>query len=218
MSVNIALVRFIYPPPLLGRGIGHTALIVAVASAAGPSLPAVVLSLAPWPWLFLINVPLGLEALAVGAAILPQTPRSRGRFDWWSALLSGLTLGLLVTGIDGLRGQHGVGPGLLALAGAVGVGVVFVRRQLTLAAPLLPVDLLRLPVFALSMVTSICSFGSPRSPSLVLANEAVASVPDLIVTNGAPSTLAVLAETRTGAAAPRSGPKSFRAHEPTLIR
>ncbi|MBA9067864.1 MFS family permease [Methylobacterium sp. RAS18] len=38
MSVNIALVRFIYPSRLIGRGVGNVALIVAVASAAGPTV------------------------------------------------------------------------------------------------------------------------------------------------------------------------------------
>jgi DHA2 family multidrug resistance protein-like MFS transporter len=67
MSVNIALVRFIYPAKLLGRGVGNTALVVAVSSAAGPTLAAAILSVASWPWLFLINVPLGVFALIVAA-------------------------------------------------------------------------------------------------------------------------------------------------------
>ena len=44
MSVNIALIRFIYPYNLLGRGVGYNALIVAVSSAAGPSVAALILS------------------------------------------------------------------------------------------------------------------------------------------------------------------------------
>ena len=38
------------------------------------------------------------------------------------------------------------------------IGYFFVRRQLTQSAPLLPVDLMRIPVFALSIATSFCSF------------------------------------------------------------
>ena len=61
MSVNIALVRYIYPHSLLGRGVGYNALIVAVSSAAGPSVAASILSAASWQWLFAINVPLGMR-------------------------------------------------------------------------------------------------------------------------------------------------------------
>ena len=43
---------------------------------------------------------------------------------------------------------------------ALAIGVILVRRQFKLPAPLLPVDLLRRPVFALSLATSITSFGA----------------------------------------------------------
>jgi len=57
MSVNAALVRFIYPRAMLGRGIGTNALVVATASAAGPTIASGILSLASWQWLFAVNVP-----------------------------------------------------------------------------------------------------------------------------------------------------------------
>src|SRR5690606_8433822 len=44
MSVNTALIRFIYPRAMLGRGIGLNVLLVATASAAGPSVPAAILA------------------------------------------------------------------------------------------------------------------------------------------------------------------------------
>jgi MFS transporter, DHA2 family, multidrug resistance protein len=160
MSVNIALVRFIYPSNLLGRGVGNTALVVAVSSAAGPTVAAAILSLASWPWLFLVNVPLGLVALVVAARTLPDTPRSARRFDWPGAILNALTCGLLITGIDGLSNSERLTDPLLALGGAGLAGFVFVRYQMRLPAPLLPLDLLRRPVFALSMMTSVCSFAA----------------------------------------------------------
>ncbi|HVC12111.1 MAG TPA: MFS transporter, partial [Burkholderiales bacterium] len=52
LSVNAALVRFIYPRRLLGRGIGIIAFVVAVSAAAGPTVAAGILAVASWPWLF----------------------------------------------------------------------------------------------------------------------------------------------------------------------
>ena len=50
MSVNSALVRFIYPQATLGRGLGRNALVVALSSAAGPTIAALILRwLRPWP-------------------------------------------------------------------------------------------------------------------------------------------------------------------------
>nr|WP_274382636.1 MFS transporter [Methylorubrum extorquens] len=160
MSVNIALVRFIYPSRLIGRGVGNVALIVAVASAAGPTVAAAILSVAAWPWLFLVNLPVGLVALAVGARTLPRTPRSARRFDLRSACLNALTVGLLIVGLDAFADPDTRGLAVAAITASVGVGIVFVRTQIRLAAPLLPLDLLRIPAFALSMVASICSFAA----------------------------------------------------------
>ncbi|UMY15738.1 MFS transporter [Methylobacterium organophilum] len=160
MSVNIALVRFIYPHRMIGRGVGNVALIVAVASAAGPTVAAAILSVATWPWLFLVNIPTGLAALAVAARTLPANPLSQRRFDLVSAALNALTFGLLIVGVDGLGSTEGRGIALAQIGGAVVVGGIFVAYQLRLPAPLLPLDLLRIPAFALSMASSICAFAA----------------------------------------------------------
>ena len=160
MSVNGALVRYIYPRSQLGRGIGLNALLVAVSSAVGPTVAAGILSVASWPWLFAVNVPIGVVAFAIAARSLPVNPHSNQRFDVASAGLNALTLGLLITGIDGLGHGESHGIEIAELMLALGAGTLLVRRQLTLASPLLPVDLLRIPVFRLSVATSVCSFAA----------------------------------------------------------
>lgn len=102
MSVIPALIRFIYPRHQLGRGLGINALVVAVSASLGPTVAAGILSVADWPWLFAINIPLGSLALLVAMRTLPHTPRSPHRFDLTSAVLNILTLGLLILGIDGI--------------------------------------------------------------------------------------------------------------------
>ena len=158
MSVNIGFVRFIYPHRMIGQGVANVALVVAVASAAGPTVAAAILSVATWPWLFLVNIPVGLLALAVASRTLPATPASGRPFDLVSAALNALTFGLLIIGIDGLGDPDRQRIAVAELVGALVIGAVFVRRQMRLPAPLLPVDLLRIPAFALSMATSVASF------------------------------------------------------------
>jgi DHA2 family multidrug resistance protein-like MFS transporter len=157
MGVNTALIRFIFPRAQLGRGLGFNALIVATFSALGPSIAAGILSIASWHWLFAINVPLGGIALWLASRVLPVTPRAKHRFDALSALLNAATFGLLITAVDGLGRSRGVIE-IGELAAALIVGTIFISRQFTLTVPLLPVDLFRRPVFALSVATSICSF------------------------------------------------------------
>lgn len=160
MSVNTALIRFIYPRRMLGTAMGVNALLVAVSSAVGPTVASAILSVAPWQFLFYVNVPIGIAALGLGLRTLPDTGRAPRRFDFLSAFLNAAAFGLLIVGIDGL-GQNAnralVTASLLAGASA---GWLLVRRQLSRSNPLLPVDLLRIPVFALSIATSICSFAA----------------------------------------------------------
>jgi DHA2 family multidrug resistance protein-like MFS transporter len=158
MSVNTALVRIIYPPDQLGRGVSINASVVAISSVIGPTVASGVLAIAPWPWLFAINVPIGLAALAIGMRALPRNPGHREPYDFVSALMNALVFGLAITAVDGL-GQGERRPYVIAELAAAGViGYFFVKRQLKQSAPLLPVDLMRIPVFALSIATSFCSF------------------------------------------------------------
>jgi DHA2 family multidrug resistance protein-like MFS transporter len=160
MSVNLAMVRFIIPSRLLGRAIGITALTVAVSSALGPTIASAILSVATWPWLFLVNLPLGVIAITIGLRTLPTTTRSGAAFDFGSAALSAVTFGLFIIGADQFGHSGGTATALAMMAGAALSATWLTRRQLSLPLPLLPVDLLKIPVFALSMATSICSFSA----------------------------------------------------------
>ncbi len=158
MSVNTALVRFTYPRRQLGRGIAMTAVAVSVSSASGPSVAAAILSVASWHWLFAVNVPIGLVTFVMSLRLLPRTPPSEHRFDLASAGLSAFAFAFLIAGINGI-GHGQAGPFVaVELVGAVCVGYVLVRRQATLSLPLLPVDLFRRPIFALSVATSVTTF------------------------------------------------------------
>lgn len=157
MSVNGALVRFIYPRRMLGYGIGINAVVVALSAALGPTVAAGILAVGTWPWLFAVNVPVGIVALAASRT-LPVTRPARRRFDWWSALWNALFFGLLVIAIDSAgHGEAWWVAGSEAL-GALLSGVALVLRQLPQTSPLLPVDLLRIPLFRLSIATSVASF------------------------------------------------------------
>ena len=158
LSVNSALVRYTYPHALLGRGIGINALVVAISAAVGPTIAAGILSFGTWPWLFAINVPLGFITFALGARSLPYTNPAAPTFDWQSAALSAVTFGVGVSAIDSLGHGEAILTCVIELAVAVVAGVTLVYRQTHMTSPLLPLDLLRIPVFALSIATSISSF------------------------------------------------------------
>src|SRR3984885_2167851 len=158
MSVNSALIRFIYPSRMLGRGFGHNALVVATAFTLGPTIASGILAIGSWPWLFAVNIPFGLIAIAIGLKTLPHPPRAVHAFDFFGAVLAAGCLGLFIIGIG--SAAHKAWPGAVAieLTAAIVLGARLMRRQADHPAPMLPIDLFRRPVFALSAATSVCSF------------------------------------------------------------
>jgi len=170
MAVNGALVRLIYPKKLFGRGVAINSMVVAAASVAGPTVAAAILSVAPWPWLFALNLPLGVIVLILGRRSLPfNLPRATQPLAIapLDVVLNALMFGLVFLGADALGTRVAAGGGaqdaagavLMLLAGLV-IGVFYVRRQLRLATPVFPLDLLRIPVFGLSMCTSVGAFAA----------------------------------------------------------
>jgi len=158
MSVNTALVRFVYPGRLMGRGFGHNAMVVATAFTLGPTIASAILAVGPWSWLFAVNIPFGLVAIVIGLKTLPRTPRATHAFDFPGALLAAACLGLFMMGIG--SAAHHAPPASVAieLVAALLLGWILMRRQADHPAPMLPVDLFRRPLFALSTATAICSF------------------------------------------------------------
>src|SRR5271170_1826849 len=124
MSVNIALIRFIYPHARLGQGVGNIAVVVAVATAGSPSVAAAILSVASWHWLFLVNVPIGALALMMAARTLPATPRNNRRLDLMSVALNGLTFGLLIAGVNRIGEGGSLAPALIEIGAGAAFGVV----------------------------------------------------------------------------------------------
>jgi MFS transporter, DHA2 family, multidrug resistance protein len=161
MGVNGALVRFTYPQALLGRGVGLNALVVSIAAALGPTMASAILAAGTWQWIFAINVPIGVVNLLIASRALPHSDLSSHPFDWTSAALNALMFGLFFIGVDSFgAGSGGTLTATLEVAGAAMAGIVLFRRALTTQQPLIPVDLLKVPIFSLSVLTSICSFAA----------------------------------------------------------
>ena len=160
MSVNLALIRQLFPANRLGQGAGINAFVVGTGYSLGPVAATLVLSYAPWPWLFGAQVPLGVLGWLLGWRYLPRlaTPQPRQAYDLVLALLAAVCFAALIFSLSAIAQQKG----WRILAGSVAVMVVsgagLLHRQRGHAAPMLPMDLMRRPLFSLSVFTSICSF------------------------------------------------------------
>ena len=158
MSVNAALVRFTYPHRLLGRAIGINAVVVATSAAIGPTIASAVLAVGHWRWLFAINVPIGLVTALVATLALPYSDRVPRRLNYVAIALHVIAFGLLITGLQSLAHDAATAVATLQITGGCAVLALLVRYELKRTAPLIPFDLLRIRLFSLSIVTSVCSF------------------------------------------------------------
>nr|WP_249146924.1 MFS transporter [Bradyrhizobium japonicum] len=155
---GMAFVRVIYPHHMVSKGFALVALAVAIPGALGPTIAAAILAVAKWPWLFLVNVPFGLTVPLFIAAAPPDVRIARS-LDLIGTALNALAFGLFVVGV----GTLGTGDGRIAtgeiVAGLFCLGL-FVRQQLGHPMPMLPFDLFRIPLFTLSVWTSVCSYAA----------------------------------------------------------
>jgi DHA2 family multidrug resistance protein-like MFS transporter len=135
-------------------------LVVGVSFALGPTVASVILSFGSWPWLFAVNLPIGLLALGIARGALPQTPRSQHGFDRVAALLNVVAFAALIFALGEGAQRAPLKESLAAAAIFVVAFGLLLWRERGHPAPMLPVDLFRRPMFALSTLTAICSFAA----------------------------------------------------------
>lgn len=165
MAVNLSLIRLIFAPNHLGRGVGMNAFVVGLGFCMGPTVASLVLSIASWPWLFGINLPLGLLGWYLGTRYIPEqgtgeTHSAIKSFDLPLAGLTGLTFGAFIFTLTSAAQQAPIEIITASAITTVLAGVLLLRRQKGTAAPMFPVDLLARPLFALSVLTAVCAFAT----------------------------------------------------------
>jgi EmrB/QacA subfamily drug resistance transporter len=162
-----AVVGDIVTPRERGRYQGLFGAVFGVASVAGPLIGGVIVQAVSWRWIFYVNLPIGLVALAVLGSTLPATQgRARPVIDYLGAgvLAAALSAIVLVASLGGTSwpwsSTQVIATGLIGL-GLLGVFVLVERRAVE---PVLPPRLMRDRVFAvastLSLIVGFAMFGS----------------------------------------------------------
>jgi MFS family permease len=156
--------------PARRRALGVWTAAAAGGGAAGWLLGGVLTEQAGWPWVFLVNVPIGVAAVALAPLFVPETTAGGPgrRLDVAGAATVTLSLALLVYGltraqVDGLAAPAAIG----AVAAALALLAVFVRIEARAPDPLLPAALLRADGLAGANVAAAAVTGS-TSPAMLL--------------------------------------------------
>jgi EmrB/QacA subfamily drug resistance transporter len=157
--VGMAMLFRVFPPEERIRASKILTVPTAAAPALGPVLGGVLVDGLSWHWAFIVNVPVGLAALAFGARFLPAHEASgakTGRFDVPGFLLAGAGLGALMFGIS--EGPaRGWGSALILGAGIGGLVLLalLVRRELAIPFPMLDLRIFRDRLFRSSTRVTI---------------------------------------------------------------
>ncbi|NAW32982.1 MFS transporter [Halomonas alimentaria] len=158
LSIGPSIYRQIFPTRLLGSALGLSAMVVAGGYAAGPAIGGLLLSVADWPWLFALHLPLGGVAVVLAWRALPRESARPGGFDWQGALLSVAMLGGFFVAMDGLG--HGMPVWALVawLGSSLVAALLFLRRQRRATHPLLPLAIFAERRFSLALAAQGSAF------------------------------------------------------------
>jgi EmrB/QacA subfamily drug resistance transporter len=153
---TLALIPVIMPANRRGPAIGLWSGSAGLAAAVGPSLGGVLVTTAGWRWVFLVNLPLGIVAIAGAYLLLPGVvPGRRHRLDIGGIALASLGLLAIVFGlVEGQRFGWGTITGPITIPAVMAVGVVvlaaFVVWERRQPEPLMPSALFAARSFAVS--------------------------------------------------------------------
>lgn len=167
MPNTLGLLRTAFPPRKFGMAVGIWAMVSAVSTALGPILGGLLLEHVSWESVFYINAPIGLIAVLVSAAVLPQS-RSKStsedatepqRFDVIGVVLLAVALLCVVFGV--VKGETW-GWSSAGTLGSVGFGLLllaaFARYETRVRHPLLPMRLFRSRALTTGAVITALNF------------------------------------------------------------
>jgi EmrB/QacA subfamily drug resistance transporter len=140
---SLAIIGAAYKGDARGRAIGTWAAAAALTTALGPPLGGWLVDTIGWRSIFLINLPIGLLALALALKL----PRDHGNahappLDRRGSVLAMLSLGALCYGLIAL-GENKTVNGAIAIIAALPLALLFVRTEARAAAPMMPLELFR---------------------------------------------------------------------------
>lgn len=161
LSSGPAILARVFPARELGRAYGLQALSVAAGLTIGPPLGGALVSGFGWPWVFFINVPVGVVTLVVVARVIPKGESEARPFDFaGGATLFGALLGLLLALAQG-ESWGWTSPLVLGLLlGSVVLGAGFLLLESRLEDPVLDLALFKIRNFTVAAAANLLSYVS----------------------------------------------------------
>ncbi|PKM90924.1 MAG: MFS transporter [Firmicutes bacterium HGW-Firmicutes-12] len=160
MATNQGIITQVFPRNERGRALGMAGTSVALGSLVGPPLGGFIVSVLSWKYIFLINIPIGIFALIMGARVLPAIEKfTKEKFDIKGALLIIIVIltlfGSLIRGEDLGYTKPIIITGLVIAALSM---IMFIKIEKRMSEPLLQLEIFKNMLFSLSLLCAFISF------------------------------------------------------------
>jgi len=155
-ALTLLITLFAHDPKELMKAFAVYGAASPAGGTAGVFLGGVITEWVSWPWVFYINLPIALVALALIPGLMPAVAARRGSIDLAGAVTA--TAGLALTVFSIVRAPEegwGSAATLVTLAGGVGLLTLFVALQAKLREPLMRLGIFRAPNLAVANLSLV---------------------------------------------------------------
>lgn len=170
MATNQGIITETFPPSERGRALGMTGTAVALGTMVGPTLGGLIVSVAPWEFIFLINIPIGVIVyIAVMKTLSFRKTEDKVPFDIKGTILFMLAIVLLFCSINFGQSIGFTNPIIVgALILSVLFLIIFIKVEDKIKTPMLDISIFKNKLFSLSIFCGFTSFISIGAINIIL--------------------------------------------------
>ncbi|MFD1629105.1 DHA2 family efflux MFS transporter permease subunit [Pseudopedobacter beijingensis] len=164
ISTAQAILLETWPPEEVGTATAMFGLGAVVGPTLGPTIGGYITDHFSWPWIFYVNIPVGIiAAFSAYLFIKPTAKEAAGKpIDWWGIILLAVTVGSLQTVLEKGESEDWFATNYIVVLTVITVigGLLFVWRELGIDHPVVNLRILKKQSFSIGMFTSfILGFG-----------------------------------------------------------
>ena len=170
MSTSQGIITRVFPRNERGRALGLNGTFVALGSMIGPPVGGIIVSILSWQYIFLINVPIGILALALAMKTLPKSSNnSNEKLDIKGAILFGSTMVLLFSALTFGKeiGYDNIGI-IISFVVSIILFISFIIVEKRIDEPLLKLEIFSNSLFSLSIFCAFISFVAISCSNIIL--------------------------------------------------
>ena len=170
MATNQGIITETFPPSERGRALGMTGTAVALGTMVGPTLGGLIVSVAPWEYIFLINIPIGIIVyISVLKTLNFKKVENKIPFDSKGTILFIISIILLFCSINFGQSVGFTNPIIVgAFIVSIILLIIFVKVEEKIKSPMLDIDIFKNKLFSLSIFCGFTSFVSIGAMNIIL--------------------------------------------------